>query len=85
MKRGGINVKQNSLKWEYATSIRGNAVREMQCFTKGIKPQGSNNTITTPTRDISRKLGAKLHEAAQGILLSTNGLVADRLNEPLNS
>jgi len=52
--RGNINVEQNSLKQDYAIAIRGNAVRERKNFTKGTKARGSNNTITTPTQDISR-------------------------------
>ena len=46
-RRGSINVEQNSLKREYATAIRGNAVRERQSFTKRTEAWGSINTIMT--------------------------------------
>ena len=59
--RGSTNVEQNSLKSEYCTAIRGNAVRERQSFTKGTDARLSNNKITTSKPDVSRRPGGNLH------------------------
>jgi hypothetical protein len=82
--RGNIKVERNSRKHEYATFIR-ECSKERQSFTKGTEAQGSNITITTPTPDVSRRPGAKLHQATQGMPLLANGLVGEGLNEPPNS
>jgi len=83
--RGNINVEQNSLKPEYATAIRANVVRQRKSFTKGTEARESNNIIKTLTPDVSRRPGANLHQAAQGLPPLANGLVGEGLNEPSNS
>ena len=83
--RGNIYVERNSLRREYATVMRGNAVRARKSFTKGIEAWGSKTTITTSTPDVSRIPGANLHRASQGLPPLENGLVGEGLNEPSNS
>jgi len=82
---GSINMERNSLRWEYATIMRGNAVRARQSLTKGTKAWGSNTIITTTTPNVSRRTGENLHQADQGLPPLAKGLVGDRLNEPSNS
>jgi len=84
-RRSSINVGQNSLKREYANTIRGNVVRERRSYTKGTEARVSSNTITTPTPSVSRRSGANLHQAAQTLPPLANGLVGEGLNEPPNS
>jgi len=85
MGRGNINVQRNSLRLEYATIIRGNAVRERESFKEGTEARESNTTIMTLTPDVSRRPWEILHHAAQGLPLLANGLMGDRLNVEWNS
>jgi hypothetical protein len=82
--RDSINIERNSHRWEYATIIR-ECSKERQRFTKETEALGSNTTITTPTLDVSRRSGANLHQATQGLPQLANGLVGEGINEPLNS
>jgi hypothetical protein len=82
--RDSINIERNSHRREYATIIR-ECSKERQRFTKETEALGSNTTITTPTLDVSRRSGANLHQATQGLPPLENGLVGEGLKEPPDS
>jgi len=59
-------------------------MREREHFREGTEARESNTTIMTLTPDVSRRPGANLHQAAQGLPPLENGLMDDRINEPPN-
>jgi len=52
---------------------------------KGNRGTGVKHHNTTMTSYVSRRPGANLYQAAEGLPPLANGLVDERLNEPSNS
>jgi hypothetical protein len=82
--RGSIKVEWSSHRLEYATLI-WECNNQRQILTKGKEACGSKTTITKPTPNVSRRLGANPHQAAPQLPPLSNDLVREGLNEPSNS